>query len=162
MNAALWLADGTTTLIDMNNYSNVAGKTIDNVIGFYAHRTGTTNVAKMTLSGSVAVYSQSLGYGVTTDGTTPATFAMGGAWLAFFFLSDATITSLEMTMWTEYKKSLLIQALSFFASCFKLILGSMVILTSINSRRCSPVMKLSWLVCKIFRQAFSFMASKLG
>lgn len=96
MIAALWLADGTTTLINMNNYSNVAGKTIDNVIGFYAHRTGTTDVAKMTLSGSVAVCSQSLGYGVTTDGTTPATFVMGGVWLAFFFLSDATITSLEM------------------------------------------------------------------
>ena len=51
MNAALWLADGTTTLINMNNYSNVAGKTIDNVIGFYAYRSGTTNVAKMTISG---------------------------------------------------------------------------------------------------------------
>lgn len=96
MNAALWLVDGTTTLINRNNYSNVAGKTIDNVIGFYAYRTGTADVAKMTLSGSVAVCSQSLGYGVTTDGTTPATFAMGGTWLAFFFLSDATITSLEM------------------------------------------------------------------
>lgn len=95
-NAALWLADGTTTLIGRNNYSNVAGKTIDNVIGFCAHCTGTTNVAKMTISGSVAVCSQGLGYGVTTDGTTPATFVMGGAWLAFFFLSDATITSLEM------------------------------------------------------------------
>lgn len=96
MNAALWLADGTTTLINSNNYSNVAGKTIDNVIGFYAYRTGTVNVAKMTLSGSVAVCSQSRGYGVTTNGTTPVIFTMGGAWLAFFFLSDATITSLEM------------------------------------------------------------------
>lgn len=96
MNAALWLADGTTTLINTNNYSNVAGKTIDNVIGFYAYHSGTSDVVKMTISGSVAVCSQSRGYGVTTDGTTPATFTMGGAWLAFFFLSDATITSLEM------------------------------------------------------------------
>lgn len=96
MSAALWLVDGTTTFINMNNYSNVAGKTIDNVIGFYAYRSGATHVAKMTISGSVAVCAQNLGYGVTTDGTTPATFAMGGAWLAFFFLSDATITSLEM------------------------------------------------------------------
>lgn len=96
MHAALWMADGTTTLIDQNRYSNVAGKTIDNVIGFYAHRSGTTHVVKMTLSGSVALCSEVLGYGVTTDGTTPAAFAMGGTWLAFFFLSDATITSLEM------------------------------------------------------------------
>lgn len=94
--AALWMADGTTTLILGNNYLNVAGKTIDNVIGLFAHSSGSTYVAKMTLSGSVAVCSQSLGYGVTTDGTTPATFTMGGTWLAFFFLSDATITSLEM------------------------------------------------------------------
>lgn len=90
------MADGTTTLIVKNNYSNVAGKTIDNVIGFFAHCSGSAYVAKMTLSGSVAVCSQSLGYGVTTDGTTPVTFVMGGAWLAFFFLSDATITSLEI------------------------------------------------------------------
>lgn len=96
MGAALWMADGTTTLIVGNNYSNIAGKTIDNVIGFYAYHSGTTDVVKMTLSGSVAVCSESLGYGVTTNGTTPATFTMGGVWLAFFFLSDATITSLEM------------------------------------------------------------------
>lgn len=96
MSATLWIADGTTTSIYSNNYSNVAGKTIDNVIGFYTYRSGSSDGAKMTLSGSVAVCSQSLGYGVTTDGTTPATFTMGGTWLAFFFLSDATITSLEM------------------------------------------------------------------
>ena len=94
-NAYLWLNDGTIISMGHNNYSNVAGKTFDGVIGLYAKYDGIIWVPRITLTGSVAVNDISFTYGITTDGATPASLGMP-AGLVFLFLSDATISAIEM------------------------------------------------------------------
>lgn len=94
-NAYLWLNDGTIISMGRNNYSNVAGKTFDGVIGLYVQYDGVMWVPRITLTGSVAVNDTILTYGITTDGATPASIGMPEA-LIFLFLSDATISVIEM------------------------------------------------------------------
>lgn len=91
----LWLSDGT--LIEMGglSYSNVAGKTFDGVIGLYAKNSYSSYVPRITLTGSVIVNGISTAYGITTDGVTPARFGMTNT-LIFLFLSDTTISSIEV------------------------------------------------------------------
>lgn len=91
----LWLSDGTIISMGGSNYSNVAGKTLDGVIGLYVETSVGGMVPRITLTGSVAINSISITYGITTDGATPARFNMPGK-LIFLFLSDATISSIEM------------------------------------------------------------------
>ena len=94
--AYLWLSDGTPISMGSNNYSNVAGKTFDGVIGLYVKSAYSSfYVPRITLMGSVIVNSTSRGYGITTDGATPARFSMPNE-LIFLFISDATISSIEL------------------------------------------------------------------
>ena len=93
--AYLWISDGTIISMGSKDYSNVAGKTFDGVIGLYAESKIAGFVPRITLTGSVAINSISVNYGITTDGVTPAWFAIPGT-LIFLFLSDATISSIEM------------------------------------------------------------------
>ena len=93
--AFLWLSDGTMISMGSSNYSNVAGKTFDGVIGLYVNTTAGSHVPRITLTGSVAVNTISAPYGITTDGVTPALFGMPQT-LIFLFLSDATISAIEL------------------------------------------------------------------
>ena len=93
--AFLWLSDGTLISMGDYNYSNVAGKTFDGVIGLYVENTYSSYVPRITLMGSVIVNGISAAFGITTDGVTPARFAMPKN-LIFLFLSDATISSIEI------------------------------------------------------------------
>ena len=93
--AYLWLSDGTLISFGKSDYSNVAGKTFDGVIGLYVETTAGGHVPRITLTGSVAVNSISVAYGITTDGVTPAFFGMPSI-LVFLFLSDATISKIEL------------------------------------------------------------------
>ena len=93
--AYLWISDGTLISMGNDTYSNVAGKTIDNVIGLYVETTASQHVPRMNLTGSVAINSISKSFGITTDGVTPAWFNMPTK-LIFLFLSDATISSIEL------------------------------------------------------------------
>lgn len=93
--AYLWLNDGTIISMGGNDYSNVAGKTFDGVIGLHAKYYGIVQVPRITLTGSVAVNKISGTYGITTDGATPAFLGMP-EWLIFLFLSDATISAIEI------------------------------------------------------------------
>ena len=93
--AFLWLSDGTIISMGSSNYSNVAGKTFDGVIGLYVDTTAGSHVPRITLTGSVVVNNISAAYGITTDGVTPALFGMPQT-LIFLFLSDATISSIEL------------------------------------------------------------------
>lgn len=91
----LWLSDGTMISMGSSDYSNVAGKTFDGVIGLYVETTAGSHVPRITLTGSVVVNGMSLSYGITTDGVTPARFGMPQT-LIFLFLSDATISAIEL------------------------------------------------------------------
>lgn len=93
--AFLWLSDGTMISMGSSNYSNVAGKTFDGVIGLYVDTTADSHVPRITLTGSVVVNNISKPYGITTDGVTPAYFGMPKE-LIFLFLSDAIISSIEI------------------------------------------------------------------
>ena len=93
--AYLWLNDGTIISMGRNNYSNVAGKTFDGVIGLYVKCSGISYAPRITLTGSVAVNNISSSFGITTDGATPASLGMPFE-LIFLFLSDATISSIEI------------------------------------------------------------------
>ena len=93
--AFLWLNDGTIIPMGSNDYSNVAGKTFDGVIGLYVETTAGNHVPMITLTGSVAVNSISMSYGITTDGVTPTYFGMPST-IIFLFLTDATISSIEL------------------------------------------------------------------
>ena len=93
--AFLWLSDGTLISMGDYNYSNVAGKTFDGVIGLYVETTASQHVPRITLMGSVIVNHISKAFGITTDGVTPAWFNMPNN-LIFLFLSDATISSIEL------------------------------------------------------------------
>ena len=93
--AYLWISDGTIISMGSKDYSNVAGKTFDGVIGLYGENKAGGFVPRITLTGSVAVNCISATYGITTDGVTPARFAMPNK-LIFLFLSDATISSIQM------------------------------------------------------------------
>ena len=94
-NAYLWLNDGTMISMGSSDYSNVAGKTFGGVIGLYVIYDGIMDVPRITLTGSVAVNSLSLSYGITTDGATPASIGMPPK-LIYLFLSDSTISSIEV------------------------------------------------------------------
>ena len=93
--AFLWLSDGTLISMGSNDYSNVAGKTFDGVIGLYVKNSNASYVPRITLMGSVIVNGISSAFGITTDGVTPARFGMPNE-LIFLFLSDATISSIEI------------------------------------------------------------------
>ena len=93
--AFLWLSNGALISMGSNNYSNVAGKTFDGVIGLYAKNNSASYVPRITLMGSVIVNNISKAFGITTDGVTPARFGMPNE-LIFLFLSDATISSIEI------------------------------------------------------------------
>jgi hypothetical protein len=95
----LYKADGTTTQVfsaSGTEYSNIAGKTIEGVIGIYYDNTSKFHKLKLTLTGSVYVTSLSMGVGITTNGVTPATFATPSVPTLFLFLSDSTITNMEI------------------------------------------------------------------
>lgn len=95
----LYKADGTTTQVfsaSGTEYSNIAGKTIEGVIGIYYANTSSFHKLKLTLTGSVYVTSLSMGVGITTNGVTPATFATPTVPTLFLFLSDSTITNMEI------------------------------------------------------------------
>ena len=93
--AFLWLSDGTLISMGSNDYSNVAGKTFDGVIGLYVTNSSASYVPRIALMGSVIVNGISSAFGITTDGVTPARFGMPNE-LIFLFLSDATISSIEI------------------------------------------------------------------
>ena len=93
--AFLWLSDGTMISMGSSDYSNVAGKTFDGVIGLYVETTAGNHVPRITFMGSVIVNSISVSFGITTDGVTPSIFGMPST-LIFLFLSDATISSIEL------------------------------------------------------------------
>ena len=93
--AFLWLSDGTIISMGDNNYSNVAGKTFDGVIGLYVKNSYSSYVPRMALMGSVIVNSISRAFGITTNGVTPARFAMPNE-LIFLFRSDSTISAIEI------------------------------------------------------------------
>ena len=93
--AFLWLSDGTLISMGSDDYSNVAGKTFDGVIGLYVENSSASYVPRITLMGSVIVNGISSAFGITTDGVTPARFAMPNE-LIFLFISDATISSIEI------------------------------------------------------------------
>ena len=93
--AFLWLSDGTLISMGSNDYSNVAGKAFDGVIGLYVENSIASHVPRITLMGSVIVNGISSAFGITTDGVTPARFSMPNE-LIFLFLSDATISSIEI------------------------------------------------------------------
>ena len=93
--AFLWLSDGAIISMGSDNYSNVAGKTFDGVIGLYVKNSYTSYVPRITLMGSVIVNYISKAFGITTDGVTPARFSMPNE-LIFLFLSDAIISSIEI------------------------------------------------------------------
>ena len=93
--AFLWLSDGTLISMGSNDYSNVAGKAFDGVIGLYVENSIASHVPRITLMGSVIVNGISSAFGITTDGATPARFGMPNK-LIFLFLSDATISSIEI------------------------------------------------------------------
>ena len=94
--AYLWLSDGTMISMVDRNYSNVAGKTFDGVIGLYVKNSNASYVPRITLMGSVIVNGISgSSFGITTDGVTPARFSMPNE-LIFLFISDATISSIEI------------------------------------------------------------------
>lgn len=93
--AYLWISDGTNINMSDKNYSNVAGKTINNVIGLLVKSNYSGYVPKIALTGSVAVFGTSLPYGITTDSITPARLGMPQE-LIFLFLSDATISVIEI------------------------------------------------------------------
>ena len=93
--AFLWLSDGTIISMGDNSYSNVAGKTFDGVIGLYVKNNYSSYVPRMALMGSVIVNGISKAFGITTDGVTPARFAMPNE-LIFLFRSDSTISAIEM------------------------------------------------------------------
>ena len=93
--AFLWLSDGTIISMGSSNYSNVAGKTFDGIIGLYVETTAGNHVPRITLTGSVVVNNISATYGITTDDVTPSIFGMPQT-LIFLFLSDATISSIEL------------------------------------------------------------------
>ena len=77
------------------NYSNVAGKTFDGVIGLYIKNNYSSYVPRIALMGSVIVNSISRTFGITTNGVTPARFAMPNE-LIFLFISDSTISAIEI------------------------------------------------------------------
>ena len=93
--AFLWLSNGNLISMGSDNYSNVAGKTFDGVIGLHVKNSSANYIPRITLMGSVIVNGISRSFGITTDGVTPALFIMPNE-LIFLFLSDATISSIEI------------------------------------------------------------------
>ena len=93
--AYLWLSNGTLVSMGSGKYNNVAGKTFDGVIGLYVKNSYSNHTPRITLTGSVIVNSISTAFGITTDGVTPVRFTMPNE-LIFLFLSDATISSIEI------------------------------------------------------------------
>lgn len=95
----LYKANGTTLQIfsaSGTEYSNVAGKTIEGVIGIFYENNSNFHKLKLALTGSVYVTSLTSGVGITTNGTTPATFVNPPIPTLFLFLSDSTITNMEI------------------------------------------------------------------
>ena len=93
--AFLWVSDGTLISMGGHNYPNVAGKTFDGVIGLYVRNSYANYVPRITLMGSVIVNGISRAFGITTNGVTPARFAMPNE-LIFLFRSDSTISAIEI------------------------------------------------------------------
>ena len=97
--ADLLLSDGTVK--SFLSYSEVSGKTIENVVGIHCVGTPTVYVLTMTLSeGSLAQCTlgspQSATYRITTSNNTTVAFYKGGNTTFWWPLADTVISAIEM------------------------------------------------------------------
>ena len=97
--ADLLLSDGTVK--SFSSYSEVSGKTIENVLGIHCVAASSFYILKMTLSeGSVAQCTlgapQSSAYRITTSNNTTIPWFSGGTQTFWWPLADTVISSIEM------------------------------------------------------------------
>ena len=96
--AYILLADGTLKLVE--DYSTIAGKTIENVAGIMVHSLDSFFVFRMTLSaGGIAQFNFSLGpssYSVTTAPNSTVTPYGTGKSMFWWPIADIVISSIEM------------------------------------------------------------------